>query len=373
MDFALTDEQQTVVDLAEQILSGQLTPERFKEVEASEDRFDRRLWTELAKAGLLGVSLPSGYGGADLDFMATALLGEQIGRAAAPVPFLPTVALGALPIAQFGSDELKAATLPAVASGELVLTAALVEPGTDPRAPSTSARPDGSAWRLDGAKTCVPAGWIAGRILVPARTGEGTVGVFVVDPAAPGVTLTRLRTTTGNAEAMVDLAGVAVGAPDVLGSGSDGAEIVDWMVAHNTSAMCSVMAGAAKQVVALTASYTKTREQFDRQIATFQAVAQRAADAYVDAEAIHLTARQAAWRLSQHLPAVEEVAIAKFWAAEGGQRVVHAAQHLHGGMGVDRDYPLHRYFLLAKELELSLGGTTAQLLKLGNVLATQPV
>ena len=99
----------------------------------------------------------------------------------------------------------------------------------------------------------------------------------------------------------------------------------------------------------MTAEYTKTREQFDRPIATFQAVGQRAADAYIDTEAIRLTAWQAIWRLSEGLPATAEVAVAKFWAAEGGQRVVHAAQHLHGGMGVDKDYPLHRYFLLREE------------------------
>ena len=123
----------------------------------------------------------------------------------------------------------------------------------------------------------------------------------------------------------------------------------------------------------MTAEYTKTREQFDRPIATFQAVGQRAADAYIDTEAIRLTAWQAIWRLSEGLPATAEVAVAKFWAAEGGQRVVHAAQHLHGGMGVDRDYPLHRYFLWAKQLELTLGGATPQLLKLGAILAAEPV
>jgi alkylation response protein AidB-like acyl-CoA dehydrogenase len=123
----------------------------------------------------------------------------------------------------------------------------------------------------------------------------------------------------------------------------------------------------------MTAEYTKTREQFERPIATFQAVGQRAADAYIDTEAIRLTAWQAIWRLAEDLPAAAEVAVAKFWAAEGGQRVVHAAQHLHGGMGVDRDYPLFRYFLLAKQLELTLGGTTPQLLALGRILADEPV
>jgi len=373
MDFSLTDEQQAVFDLAGRIFAGQLTNERFKAVDATADRFDRELWAELAKAGLLGISLPEAHGGSGQDFLATALLLEQAGRYAAPVPLLASVVMGALAVARFGSAEQQAAILPAAAGGDLVLTAALVEPGADPVSPSSTARPEGGGWRLDGSKTCVPAGPVAGRVLVPAATGEGTVGVFLVDPTAAGVSVTRLRTTTGNAEARLDLDGVALGAGDVLGSPTEGAGIVDWIVAHATSAMCCEIAGVCKQAVALTAEYTKTREQFERPIATFQAVAQRAADAYVDAEAVQLTSRQAAWRLSEGLAAAEEVAIAKFWAADGGQRVVHAAQHLHGGMGVDRDYPLHRYFLLAKERELALGGTTAQLLKLGSILATQPV
>ena len=115
------------------------------------------------------------------------------------------------------------------------------------------------------------------------------------------------------------------------------------------------------------------REQFGAKLGTFQAVGQRVADAYIDTEAIRLTGLQAAWRLSAGLPAAEAVAVAKFWAAEGGQRVVHAAQHLHGGIGVDRDYPLHRYFLWAKQLELTLGGATPQLLRLGSMLAAEPV
>jgi alkylation response protein AidB-like acyl-CoA dehydrogenase len=132
-------------------------------------------------------------------------------------------------------------------------------------------------------------------------------------------------------------------------------------------------AGACATALALTGEYTKTRVQFDRPIATFQAVGQRAADAYVDTEAIRLTAWQAASRLSAGLPASSEVAVAKFWAAEGGQRVVHAAAHLHGGVGVDRDYPLHRFFLLTRQIELTLGGANESLRRLGRTLAAEPV
>jgi len=369
MDFDLTEEQQAVYDLAAQIFTDRLTAERFKEIDSSGDRFDRELWLELAKAGLLSISIPQAHGGAGESFLATALLLEQAGRYAAPVPILPTIVMGALPVARFGDAEQQERVLPRVVAGELVMTAALVEPGTDPGAPSTRARADGKGWRLSGSKTCVAAGTLAGTMLVPATTGEGTVGVFLVDASTPGFSITRLATTTGDPEAHIDLDGVPAQA---LGDPAGGKEVVDWILTHATSAICSQLAGVCKQAVALTAEYTKSREQFDRPIATFQAVAQRAADAYVDAEAVWLTSRQAAWRLGEGLPAAEEVAIAKFWAADGGQRVVHAAQHLHGGVGVDRDYPLHRYFLMAKQLELTLGGATANLLKLGHILATQP-
>src|SRR5437773_1872882 len=119
----------------------------------------------------------------------------------------------------------------------------------------------------------------------------------------------------------------------------------------------------------VTAEYTVRREQFDRPIASFQAVHQRAADAYIDVEAIRLTTWQAAWRLAAGLPASAAVAVAKFWASEAAHRVVYAAQHLHGGIGVDVDYPLHRYYLWSKQIELTLGSGTRQLARLGADLA----
>jgi alkylation response protein AidB-like acyl-CoA dehydrogenase len=149
--------------------------------------------------------------------------------------------------------------------------------------------------------------------------------------------------------------------------------VLDWLLERATVAYCAVVVGVCEEALRLTAEYTRTREQFGRPIASFQAVGQRAADAYIDTEAVRLTAMHAAWRLSSGLPAAEEVAVAKVWAADAGQRVVHAAQHLHGGLGVDRDYPLHRYFLWAKQLELTLGGATAQLRHLGSLLANEPV
>jgi 3-oxocholest-4-en-26-oyl-CoA dehydrogenase beta subunit len=156
------------------------------------------------------------------------------------------------------------------------------------------------------------------------------------------------------------------------GDNADGAAIVTGITEFGITALCVQEAGVCAAALELTAEYTKTRVQFEKPIATFQAVGQRAADAYVDTEAIRLTAWQAASRLSGGLPAAAEVAVAKYWAAEGGQRVVHAAAHLHGGVGVDRDYPLHRFFLLTEQIELTLGGANESLRRLGLILAAEP-
>jgi alkylation response protein AidB-like acyl-CoA dehydrogenase len=373
VDFTFSEEQNDLQGLAEQILQGELSHERLKEVEGGDDNFDRELWKKLADAGVLGIAVPEAHGGGGYGFLEAALVLEQVGRSVAPIPYYATVVLGALPIAKFGTDEQQAAILPGIASGDTIATAGLSELGADPLRPVTTAKPDGDGWALDGVKDCIPAGTLAQRVLVPASTDDGRIVLAIVDPDSSGVTRERQDTTDHHPEARLTLSGVKVAAGDVLGTPEDGAAMLVWIVERATAALCAIAVGLCEEAVRMTAEYTKTREQFDRPIATFQAVGQRAADAYIDTEAIRLTAWQAIWRLSEELPATAEVAVAKFWAAEGGQRVVHAAQHLHGGMGVDRDYPLHRYFLRAKVIELTLGGTTPQLLKLGKLLADEPV
>jgi alkylation response protein AidB-like acyl-CoA dehydrogenase len=372
MDFDLTDEQQTVTELAATLLGDKSTPAALRELEAADDlRFDRGLWVAMADAGLLGIAVPTRHGGAGLGMLELCLVLEEVGRRTAAVPALAALAYGGLPVTRFGSPDQQAAILPGLATGESLATAALVEPLGDPLRPATTARPDGDGWALDGVKTNVAAGLLAHSLLVPAATPAGATGVFIVPADATGVTRERQNTTTGTPDAQVRLTGVRVGGAAALGPVDAAGTVLRWLVEHATVAACAVVAGLTAEAVRLTGEYTSSREQFGRAIATFQAVGQRAADAYVDAQAIRLTMLQAAWRLAAGFPADREVAIAKYWAAAGGQRVVHAAQHLHGGVGVDRDYPLHRYFLLAKQLELTLGGATRQLVTLGRMLADQ--
>jgi alkylation response protein AidB-like acyl-CoA dehydrogenase len=257
------------------------------------------------------------------------------------------------------APESVAALLPGVVAGETILTTAFGEAG------DVTARRDGDGWVLDGEKAFVPYGAEADVVAVIAQGDAGNVVALLPKGAASDIT--ELHTTNHEPQANLAFNGVRV--DTVI---ADPEVAVD-LKRHHTAALSMVAAGVCTAALAMTAKYTSEREQFDKKIASFQAVGQRAADAYIDAEMIRLTALQAVWRLSEGWPADEEIAVAKFWAGDGGTRVVHATQHLHGGIGVDLDYPVHRYFLWCKQIEHELGTPTRQLVELGALLAANPV
>ncbi len=369
MDFSRSDEQEAIADLAGQVIGDASTHERLRALETGDGpRFDRDLWAALAGTGVLGVNIPEAHGGAGLDLVALGGVLEHAGRCAAAVPLWETLGLGVAPIVSTAPDELAGDVLAAVAGGEMVLTAAWHEDGGEPLRPTTVAeRGSEGGWQLTGSKSCVPAGAIADAFVVPAAIENGSVGLFLVRRDAGGVGVEPLVTTAGDPQAAV-LFAMSPGA--LIGEGYDTlTDALDVAIATQ----CALATGVVAEALRLTAEYAKDRKQFDVPIASFQAVAHRAADAFVDTEAIRLTSLQALWRLSVGMPASAEVASAKYWVAQAGQRVVHTGQHLHGGVGVDRDYPLHRYFLAAKELELQLGGATRQLLRLGDQIANELV
>jgi alkylation response protein AidB-like acyl-CoA dehydrogenase len=368
MNFTLSEEQSAIQSLAREILEKEVTPERRNEIASDPDGFDRRVWAELARANLLGAALPESAGGSDCGFLGLCLLLEEVGRSLAPIPALSTLAMGALGIAEFGSEAQKKRLLPGVAAGETILSAALVEPGSDePENPQTRVRSEKGGFRLDGVKTCVPAAHLAECVLVPARAADGAVGVYLLDPRADGVALERQETTNGEPQFRITLDDAP--AAEALGGAQAGAAVSAWIAARATAGVCAIQLGVSERALEITAGYTRERRQFDRPIGSFQAVHQRAADSFIQLEAMRLTTWQAAWLLEREATAPDEVAVAKFWAAEGGQFVGYAAQHLHGGIGVDIDYPIARYYLWAKQLELSLGSATRQLVKLGARMA----
>jgi len=371
MDFALSDEQVAIRDLAREVLTDHCTHDQLRTVEDSDSPgFDRALWAKLATAGLLGVAIPEEQGGAGLGFLELCLLLEEVGRTVASVPALGGLATGARPLVRWGTPDQQQRWLGPIAAGEALVTAALIEPLGEPGIPTTRARRDGDTWVLDGVKICVPGGSYADRLLVSASTDTGA-GLFLVDPAASGVQVQAQPTITFAPEAMVVLEDVRV--PDTDRVGAPDGEALAALIAEATAAAAATLVGVCEGALRLTAEYTKTREQFGRPIAMFQAVGQRAADSYIDTTGIRLTTQQAVWLLHAGRECAKEVAVAKYFAAEAGQRVVRAAQHLHGGMGVSREYPLHRYYIWAKQLELFLGSGTRQLVTLGRLLAEEPV
>lgn len=369
MNFSYTDDQQAIFDLAKQILSEGTPQTRLLELERSDGpRFDPELWAKIGEAGLCGLAVPEAFDGGGLGFVEIAGVMEQIGRTTAPVPFFETVVLGGLAIAEFGVEAQKKAILTEVAAGKRILTAAIVEADTLSLAPKTHARRVGEGWQLDGAKAYVPAAEIADQILVSATTDEG-VAIFIVDRSAPGVTLEPLATTSRMPESMMKLESVALDSAALLGTPGQGGEIVDFIELRANAALCNLALGVCEAALEMTAEYSKTRKQFDQPIAMFQSVSHREADAYIDTQSVRLTALEVAWMISVGRDAREEISIAKYLASEAGYRVTFSAQHIHGGIGVDREYPVHRYYVYARHLELVLGGSTHHLRRLGKSIA----
>ncbi len=366
MDFSLSEEQQAVAAAAHRILDGFATPERLTEIEARDQRFDAELWGELANADLLGIAIPGEFGGSGHGFGELCVLLVEAGLHVAPVPLYPTLVLGAPPIARYGTDEQRRRILPAVVAGDVKLSAGLAEPGQSfPGHPSTIATPDGTRWRIDGQKALVPWAQLSERIVVPAATGEASVGIFLIDPTDPGVEVRPVVTTSGEPHADVGLSGAVVEAGDVVGDPTAGQQIASFLQLNAVVGLCALQLGVSERALRLAADYVTTREQFGRAIGSFQAVQQRMADAFIDIEAMRWTMWQAVWRIAAAMPAEREAGIAKFWASEAGPRVVATAQQVHGGVGIDITYPLHRYFLWTKQLELTLGSAPFHLARLG--------
>lgn len=362
MDFSFTDEQQTIGKVARQLFERRATPERLTELEAGETRHDAQLWAELASADLLGISLPESFGGSGGGFLELGILAAEVGWSVAAVPIYPTLILGADTIARHGDSAIQQQYLPGVIDGTVILTAGLGEEhNSDPAAPRiTTARRDGDSWRVDGAKSLVPAGQLAHAIVVSATTDDGP-GLFLIESDSAGVTVEPVTVTSGDPYAdmrFTDAPARRLGTPD------DG-DIVGSLYTRALVGLCAIQVGVTERALRMAATYTGEREQFGRPIGSFQAVQQRMADAFIDTEVIRWTTWHAAWLIAEGRPARRDASIAKFWAAEAGARVLATAQQVHGGMGIDITYPLSRYYLWAKNIELSLGSASQQLARLG--------
>ncbi|WP_327143446.1 acyl-CoA dehydrogenase family protein [Nocardia sp. NBC_01327] len=371
MDFTLTEAQQDLARLTAEVTGKLVTADRLRELDKNTDasgnttlRFDESLWSSLAETGVLAAALPETADGSGFGVLEQTSILRELGKSVAPVPYLWSIVLGAGALAQFGTEAQRALAAQA-GTADLILTAALTEERNwEPAKPVTTAS-DNGGWQLTGLKTTVPFARQAARILVSASV-DGSPAVFLVDPAHASVRIADQIVTDRTPEAEIEFAGTPA---ELVGTLEQGAEILNWLLERAWLGLAALQLGTLEKGLELVADYAREREQFSKKIGSFQAVAQRLADAYIDVQGVRLAVQQAAWLLSEGLPATAEVHTAKFWAADAGHRVAHTVVHVHGGVGIDRDHIVNQYFTAAKHNEFALGGAHDHLRALGGLLA----
>jgi alkylation response protein AidB-like acyl-CoA dehydrogenase len=340
MDFDLDETCEAVVQTADAVMDDStMDPEA--------------MWKELGRSGLLSLSVPARLGGEGLGLLPTMTVLTEVGRRGLALPAMATLALGVLPLVRWATpsqqDEL-------LADGP-VLTAALREPSDpQPSRPGTTCTGD---LALTGTKVGVTYAQHARSMLVPVSLTTGGTAVALIPPAAPGVSMVRTPASSETPEWTVTFdRAVATG----LLPGDAVADLYQLAVAG----ACAIGDGAVAGALALTSGYIGSREQFGKPIATFQAAAAQIADLYIVSRTLHLATLSACWRLSEGRAAQSDVDIAGYWFAEHAPAALRTCHHLHGGIGLDVSYPLHRYSSLVKDLVRAMGGSEHRLTALGH-------
>jgi alkylation response protein AidB-like acyl-CoA dehydrogenase len=372
MDFNFSEDQAAIRELAYQIFTDRASDEFLLDFSRTDNTYDDDLWTTLAEQGLLGIAIPEAAGGSGLGLTELCLILEEQGRRVAPVPMYASLVLGALPIAEFGTEAQQVQWLEPLVTGTAKLSAAIAELGmSTAMATTVTATREGDNWVLNGEKAVVPDGAVAHCILVPAVDADGNETVFLLDTSSVGVSVEGVDIgLLGERAAHLKLDKVVLADDAVLGRPCQGAEIIEWLEQRANIGHCALQVGVTEEAMKRTAAYLSERQQFGVPLGSFQALAMRMADSYIDVEAIRSTYWLALWRLSAGQDARAEVRAAKWWACDAAHRVVCSAQHLHGGIGSDLEFPIHRFFLWAKQISYSLGNASTQLEKLGKLLAS---
>ncbi len=361
MDFELGEEYQLFRTSTRDFLGAHCDKRIVRQLESTESGHDPKLWARMVELGWTGIGIPEAYGGEGWGLLGTAVLFEEIGRAAFDSALFATF-LGAEAVLRGGSESLKQEILPKVASGEKILTLAWAEPSAvaDPRYIAATAHLEDGAYAIRGCKLFVPYALVADQIVVAART-RGSVGeeegitLFLVDRESEGLRIASQKTMAPDKQFRLDLDGVRVASDRILGAVDAGLPLLRAVQDRGAALQCAELVGGAEHELETTAAYTKERIQFDRPLGTFQVVQHRIADMFIDVQGARWTTYQAVCRMDSG-SAARELAIAKSFAGEAAQRVAFSAQQLHGGAGVDVDNDLHFYYRRAKALELRMGG-----------------
>jgi alkylation response protein AidB-like acyl-CoA dehydrogenase len=361
LDFAISDTQASIAELARTLFTDFASDERVRDIAKSGIAYDKELWTHLVEAGLTSLMLPDADGGGGLGIAELLIVLEEQGRALAQVP-LWRHSLAGLVLARFAVGKPRDRLLPAIAVGEIIATVSI----EGIAAPALTLAREGSSWRLSGRVATLPYPRDAAIALVPARLGD-QIRLVVLPLDAEQIVRADGIMTHGEPIADLSIDGLALPDDYVLPSEAN----ADWLFQRAAACVAALQLGVAIEAMRRTAEYSVTRKQFGRPIGSFQGVALRAADGYIDTEVTRGPIWQLAWRLDEGLDARAAAHVAKYWANQCGHRVAHTAAHLHGGLGADVSYPMHRFLLWARALEMTAGGAQSHLFALGELVANE--
>ncbi len=360
MNFNLQEEQDMLKKTARDFLTNRCPKTLVREMEEDERGYPTELWQEIAGLGWTGLAFPEKYGGGGMSFLDLVLLIEEMARACLPSPFFATVVLSGLAILDAGTEEQKQAYLSQVSSGKSIFTLALYEGEAQHGVGSiaTTATAKNDHFIINGTKLFVPNAHVADQILYITRTngqtGEG-VTVFIVDAKSPGISNTVLDTIAKDRLCEVTFDKVRVSKGNILGQRGIDLNVMQGIIERAVVAKCCEIVGYSQQMLEMTIDYAKERRQFDRAIGSFQIIQHYCSNMLTDVEGLRLSAYQAAWRLSEGLSATKEVAVAKAWASEAGERIISLGHQIFGAMGVTNDHDLHLYTRRIKAAQLAFG------------------
>jgi alkylation response protein AidB-like acyl-CoA dehydrogenase len=357
VDFSFSSDQQLLRSAARGFLDEHCAPAAVRALWDDPRGESATTWKEMARLGWLGLALPEAFGGSELGMVETAILLEEMGRAACPGPYLPTV-LSAAAILAAGTPALQARWLPAIATGDARASLALLDGALDwsPDALATRAEPAGGGFRLTGVKPFVPWAHVADVLLVPARAPQGP-SLFLVDRGAAGLALAPVTgMDLATRWVTVRLDGVTVGADAVLGPPGQAGPLLADLLRRGAVGAAAEMLGAARRCLDMSVAYAKVREQFGQPIGSFQAIRHMCADMLLEVENAHAATYYAAWALDARAEDHEVAAsVAKAYVGEAARKVCGDAIQVHGGIGFTWEYDLHLYFKRAKALEPMYG------------------
>jgi len=375
MDFDLTEEQRLLRGSVGRLLADHYGFDKRRAYLAAPEGWSRAVWAQYAELGLLGLPFAEDYGGFGGGPIEVMLVMEAFGRVLALEPYLATVVLGGTALGLTGSEAQKLAMLPRVAEGDLILAFAHgeLQARYDLSDVLTTAKPKGSGWVLDGAKSVVLHGDSAQRLVVSARTsGERDdpdgITLFIVDAATNGVARRSYPMRDGTRAAEISLSSVEVGGEDVLGEVGKAFPVIERVVEAGIAATAAEAVGAMEAMQAMTLEYLKTRRQFGRPIGDNQALQHRATEMLMELERGRSMAMLAAMMVEEPDTAERShnIAMAKVGVGQASKFISQNAVQLHGGIGMTEEYAVGHYFRRCMVIEHTFGDTAHHLSRLAD-------